>query len=112
MKKKSQNQRIKSLECWAKDFILYYLCNGETLKVFECGRENIKVCFTNLPATLGYTRKEDNWKKARCVLREWRGRERAQKYIIVAFLPLKDIILSRNVDSGPGQVLSLTCSGP
>lgn len=31
---------VKGLECWAKNFILYFLCNGETLKIVEGGRKH------------------------------------------------------------------------
>ena len=34
---KRQNQMAERLECWAKDFILYFLCSGET-KDFWTGK--------------------------------------------------------------------------
>lgn len=43
---------VEGFECLAKAFILYFLCNGETLKIFEQEGET-SACFTSLPAMLG-----------------------------------------------------------
>lgn len=53
-KKKIQSElNGGGFECWTEDFILYVLCNGETLKTFEWEGKNIKLCSADLPAVLG-----------------------------------------------------------
>lgn len=109
-KKKIQSElNGGGFECWTEDFILYVLCNGKTLKTFEWGREKHQVMLCRSSSRVRMSQDGTHPAGGRrrqgcdlCCREEGRGREGPEEYIIA---------LSRNTDSGPGQILSLTCSG-
>lgn len=76
-----------------------------------------KLYSTTLPAILGQARMGNTCKEARffkAVLpgEKWRGGKGSEKHMVTAFHHLKDSVLSRKMDSCPGQILLLTCFGP